>query len=227
MTLAVISGASRGVGRAVAHSLAARGVELALFSRPSRALDETIASLLVHGGKVRHYAVDLEDRTSIRRASHELLGESGAPDVLVHNAGIVERAPVATLTDEVWDRHFAVNLTAPFLLTRALLPAMLERRTGRILFVSSISAVLGSPTQSAYNATKAGLVSFMRCLAEELKDTGLLTAAVLPGAIDTDMLVGSGYPPRMSAAEVARTLTFLALDAGPGQSGSALEMFGV
>ena len=118
-------------------------------------------------------------------------------------------------------------MDAPFRLTSALLPAMLAQRQGRILFVSSISAVLGSQQQAAYNASKAGLVALMRCLAEELTDTGLMTAAVLPGAIATDMLKGSGYEARMSAADVARTLCFLGIEASLAHNGGITEMFGV
>jgi len=139
----------------------------------------------------------------------------------------VERALVHEQTDDLWDRHFEVNVTAPMRLTRALLPGMLTRNSGRILFVSSISAVFGTRSQSAYNASKAAGLAFMRCLAEELSPTQLSTMAVLPGAVDTDMLLGSGYAPQMSAEDVARTLFFYATDPSRAHNGAAVEMFGV
>ncbi len=99
--------------------------------------------------------------------------------------------------------------------------------SGRILFVSSISAVLGCARQAAYHASKAGLVGFMRCLAEELSDTGLMTMALLPGAIDTDMLAGSGFAPRMSAEDIFETLQFYATSAPLAHNGASVEMFGI
>jgi NAD(P)-dependent dehydrogenase (short-subunit alcohol dehydrogenase family) len=104
---------------------------------------------------------------------------------------------------------------------------MLARRSGRVLFVSSISADLGTKAQAAYNTSKAGLVASMKCLAEELADTGVLTMALLPGAVDTAMLTGSAFPPRMSAEDVARTLVFYALDASSAHNGARIEMFGI
>ena len=124
-------------------------------------------------------------------------------------------------------RQFEVNLLAPFSLAQSVLPHLLEMRRGRILFVSSISSESPTPLQAAYNASKAGLTMMMRCLAEELRDTGVMTAAVLPGAVDTDMLRGSGYKARMTAGEVAKAIAYLALDASPAHNGSTLEMFGI
>lgn len=227
MSRAVITGASRGVGRATALALAERGVEVVLLGRSQPHLEETRALVAARGGHAEIVVCELADREAVEDAARRIAASAEAPRAIVHAAGVVERAPVTELSDVSWDYQLAVNLTAPFLLTRALLPSMLEARRGRVLFVSSISAGLGTAAQSAYNVSKAGLVAFMRCLAAELSDTGLLTAAVLPGSIDTDMLVGSGFAPRMTAEEVARTLTFLALDASPAHNGATLEMFGV
>jgi 3-oxoacyl-[acyl-carrier protein] reductase len=224
--LAVVTGASRGVGRALALELGKRGFELALLGRESAAQEETNRHLREQGIPFRHIACELAAGASVERAARTVLEAGRAPDVLVNNAGIIERAPVAECSDEVWQRQLDVNLTAPFRLTRAFLPAMLARKQGRILHVASISAVLGTKTQSAYHASKWGLVGFMKCLAEELTDTGLMTCALLPGSIDTDMLAGSGYPPRMTAEDVARTLCFYAEDAPLAHNGAIVEMFG-
>jgi 3-oxoacyl-[acyl-carrier protein] reductase len=120
-----------------------------------------------------------------------------------------------------------VNLRAPFVLTRALLPSMRAAKRGRFVFIGSISGTLGSPGAAAYAASKWGLTGFVKSLAEELSDSGLMACAVLPGSIDTDMLKGSPFPARMSAADVAKSVEFLALDAPLAHNGAVMEMFGV
>ncbi|HSC85641.1 MAG TPA: SDR family oxidoreductase [Polyangiaceae bacterium] len=235
MTLCVLTGASRGVGRATALGLAERGTRLCLLGRRSAALDETLRlldearrSLGERGAAaVETIECELSAPDAVERAASEVLERCGAPDVVIHNAGIVERQSLEALEDEVWRRQLNVNLEAPMRLTRAFLPSMRSRGSGRVLFVSSISAYLGSAQQAPYNVSKAGLLALMRCLAEELSDSGLMTCALVPGAIDTDMLRGSPYPPRMTAEEVARTLCFLALDAGRAHNGGVVEMLGV
>jgi NAD(P)-dependent dehydrogenase (short-subunit alcohol dehydrogenase family) len=169
---------------------------------------------------------ELTDPRSVARAATDVLVR-GAPDVLLHAAGVVARARLEELTDETWNEQLEVNVSAPFRLTRALLPKMREASRGRVLFVTSISASLGSKAQSAYNASKAAETALMRCLAEELADTELFTAAVAPGAVETDMLRGSPWPARMGAEEVARTLFFLGDLATRAHNGSVVEMFGV
>lgn len=223
----VITGTSRGVGRALSFQIAERGFFPILLGRPSAAQEETEALLAARGYDFLSIPCDLEKAESVRSAATQVLARAGAPQVLVHNAGTIERASINELSEASWERQLEVNLNAPFRLTRALLPAMLAERQGRILFVSSISAVVGTPHQSAYHASKAGVVGMMRCLAEELRDSGLMTAALLPGSIDTDMLAGSGFRPRMSSEDVARTLAFYCADAALAHNGAVIEMFGV
>lgn len=226
--LAVVTGASRGVGRATALGLAARGMRLALVGRPSAELDSARAECLAAGAPD---AVTVEaDLTSLERAAgagSEILADVGVPELVVHNAGVARRAALEELSLELWREQIDLNLGAPYALTRALLPAMRQRGRGRFVFVGSISSTLGTPRQSAYCASKWGLVGFMKSLAEELHDSGLATCAVLPGSIDTRMLEGSGFEPRMSPEEVAKTLIFYGLDAPLACNGAAIEMFGV
>ncbi len=227
MTHALITGAGKGIGRALAFALLEEGLELSLMGRPSSSLFETERALTERGAVVRTFACDLGDQKQVAQAAQAVLTAAGPPDVVVHNAATIERGVISQLSDEAWDTQIEVNLSAPFRLTRALLPAMLARNSGRILFVSSISAVVGTKGSAAYNASKAGLVGLMRCLAEELSETGLFTMALLPGSVDTDMLAGSGFSPRMSPEEVARTLRFYATDADRGHNGACVEMFGI
>jgi len=139
----------------------------------------------------------------------------------------VERTRIVDTTCAAFERQLAVNLTAPFLLTKEWLPAMLERRSGRLVFVGSISSTIGAAGAAAYCASKWGLVGFVKSLAEELSGSGLMAVTVLPGSVDTQMLEGSGFAPRMTAAEVANTLTHYALDAPLAHNGGVVEMFGV
>jgi NAD(P)-dependent dehydrogenase (short-subunit alcohol dehydrogenase family) len=219
--VAVVTGAGRGVGRAVANALARRGLHLALLGRASA----EHASLARELGALELIA-EFTDAGSLERAAERVVRELGPPDVVVHNAGLVVRASIEETTIEAWDQQQAVNLRAPFVLTRALLPRMRAAGRGRFVFVGSISGTLGSPRAAGYAASKWGLTGFMKSLAEELTDSGLMACAVLPGSIDTDMLKGSPFPPRMSADDVARSIAFLALDAPLSHNGATLEMFG-
>ncbi|HYO95260.1 MAG TPA: SDR family oxidoreductase [Polyangiaceae bacterium] len=225
---AIVTGPSRGIGRATALCLAQRGLRLALVGRPSAELDQARELCLQQGAaEARVFAADLADARSTHEASRALLALDAPPGVIVHNAGVVQRAEIESLTEAAWNEQVQVNLSAPFLLTRALLPAMRRAGRGRIRCVGSISSTLGTAKLSAYCATKWGIVGFMKSLAAELSDSGLMSAAVLPGSVATRMLEGSDFPARMSAEEVAATLTFLALDAPLSHNGAVVEMFGV
>ncbi|HLV67679.1 MAG TPA: SDR family oxidoreductase, partial [Polyangiaceae bacterium] len=205
--LAVVTGASRGIGRATALALAARRTRLALIGRASDELDSVIPECTEAGApELRFFPADLRDLEATARAGAAVLGELGAPDIVIHNAGVVHRVAVEELELELFREQLDVNLGAPYALTRAFLPALRAAGRGRILFVGSISGTLGTPHLSAYCASKWGIIGFMKSLAEEISGTGLMTCAVLPGSVPTRMLEGSGFPPRMTTEDVARTL---------------------
>jgi 3-oxoacyl-[acyl-carrier protein] reductase len=204
--------------------LAARGASLDLIGRDSAALDETRSELARIGAQVRFIACDLAHTRDVLRAGRALV-EGEAPDVLINNAATIERVGLEALTPESWDHQLAVNLRAPTLLSQAVVPKMRTRGSGRILHVASISATLGTAKSATYNASKWGLVGFMKSLAEELSDSGVMTCAILPGSVDTEMLLGSGFAPRMTGADVARTLEYYALDAPLAHNGACIEMF--
>lgn len=220
--VALVTGAGRGVGRAVAQRLAERGLRLALVGRASESHAALAKSL-----NALELTADFADAASLSLAAERALQELGPPSVVVHNAGMVVRERIEATSIAAWDEQMAVNLRAPFVLTRSLLPRMRAAGRGRFVFVGSISGTLGSPGAAGYAASKWGLTGFMKSLAEELTDSGLMACAVLPGSIDTDMLKGSPFPPRMSAEDVARSIEFLALDAPLSHNGATLEMFGV
>lgn len=227
MTAVVLTGPSRGIGRATAVELASRGIPLALLGRESQALDRTLSELERRQAHVKCFSCDLRRPGDIAAATRSILDTVGAPIAVIHNAAVIHRARVEDLTEDQWNDQLDVNVRAPFLLTRALLPSMKTARTGRIICVGSISSTLGTRGASAYCASKWALVGFMKSLAEELSDTGLMTVAILPGSVDTKMLEGSGFAPRMTAEDVARTIAFYTLDAPSSHNGGIVEMFGV
>lgn len=226
--LAVVTGASRGIGAATARLLARRGQRLALLGRASSGLQQTRLDCLERGSpEARVFEVDLAELEAVALAGARVLGELGVPDLVAHVAGVARRAPLEELELPAWREQLDVNLGAPYALTRALLPAMRARGRGRVVFVGSISGTLGTPRQAAYCASKWGLTGFMKSLAEELRDSGLMTCAVLPGSVATAMLEGSGFAPRMQPDDVAQTLVHYGLDAPLAHNGAVVEMFGV
>ena len=225
--VAIVTGASRGVGRATALAFAGRGLSVGLLGRPGRALTEAAAEVAARGVRSAAIPCDVSDAEDVERARDEALTALGTPRVLVNNAGVVHRGPLVEETAiEDWDRVVSVNLRGPFLIARAFLPAMRVAGRGRLVHVASISATIGCAGAASYAASKWGLVGLSKSLAEELRGSGLASIALLPGSIDTEMLVGSGFAPAMSAEEVARTIVHLGLDAPDAMNGAAVEMFG-
>ena len=222
----VVTGAGRGIGRAVAIALAARGHDVALLGRTESDLDLTAERVTAGGRRALVVRCDVARAKDVEDAASQVTGALGTPVAVVNNAGVVRRARVDRMTDGDWDQVLDVNLKGTFLVTRAFLPTMLLAKRGRFVAMGSISGTLGTPLLSAYCAAKWGVIGFTKSLAEELRGTGVQALSVLPGAVDTDMLKGSGFPPAMSADDVARLVVYAALDAPDAMNGSAIEMFG-
>ena len=223
----VVTGASRGIGRAIAIAYAEHGAHLALCGIDVLALEETSRMCKQKGAaSTLAHRCDVSRHDDVRAFAEHLHAELGGVDVVVHNAGVVERARIDETTEAAWDHVVDVNLKGPYLLTHALLPKMRERRCGRLVFIASISATLGTPRLSAYCASKHGVIGFMRAAAEELREEGIYSFAVNPGSVDTDMLKGSGFPPQVTPEEIASVVVWLGTDAPGTMTGSTIDVFG-
>jgi 3-oxoacyl-[acyl-carrier protein] reductase len=227
VSVAVVTGASRGIGLATALACGLRGLDVALLGHAGAALDEAAAKVEALGVRARAVGCDVAIEPEVAAAAAAVLSEFGAPELVVNNAGITARGSRVEGTEvEAWDQVIAVNLRGPFLVSRAFVPAMRAAKRGRLVHVGSISSTLACPGSAAYAASKWGLVGFAKSLAAELEGSGVVSVALLPGSVDTEMLVGSGFEPKMSAEDVAKMIVSLGLDLPPSIQGSAVEMFG-
>jgi NAD(P)-dependent dehydrogenase (short-subunit alcohol dehydrogenase family) len=180
--IALVTGASRGIGEAVARRLAAAGARVVAAARS----EERIAALARDIGAVAA-PVDLADRGSVDALIARVRGELGRVDVLVNNAGIAESAPLHRVDDALWDRILEVNATAAFRLCRAFVPAMVEAGWGRVINIASNAGLSGYRYSAAYCASKHAMVGLTRALAIDLADSGVTINAICPGWVDTDM----------------------------------------
>ncbi len=226
-TTAVVTGASRGIGRAIALRLAEAGAEVALWARDMNALRQVAGEITANRGKARAIVVDVTDSEAVDRAAQLVHATMPPLRVLVNNAGAVLRKPAESITDTEWRHVIAVNLDGTFHCTRAFLPD-LEHNAGRVINIASISGREGTSLLSAYCAAKHGVVGLTRALAEELRAAKVSVNAVCPGSVDTQML-REGMPgarPDMSPDDVAKTVMFLATTAPAALTGACIDIFG-
>jgi 3-oxoacyl-[acyl-carrier protein] reductase len=224
---AVVTGASRGIGRAIALRLASGGARVALLARDGDALARVETEIANAGGKALAVVCDVTDSAQVARAADAVRDALAPVRVIVNNAGAVLRAVTADITDDEWHHVIAVNLDGTFRVTRAFLPD-LAREGGRIINISSRAGRQGTPLLAAYCAAKHGVVGFTRSLAEELRTAKVSVNAICPGSVDTPML-RQGLPdarPDMMPDDIARTAMFLAADAPDALTGTCIDVFG-
>ena len=183
--VALVTGGGRGIGRAIALRLAADGLAVAVVARSRDQVDDTAHAA---GARALALMLDVTDAASIAAALERTTRELGPVDVLVNNAGVAESAQFVKTEPDFWDRHFAVNVRGPYLLTRAVLPGMLERHWGRVINIASLAGLFGSPYVTAYTASKHALVGFTRALATEVSGKGVTVNALCPGFTATDIV---------------------------------------
>lgn len=185
--VALVTGASRGIGRAIAQRLAADGRHVVLAARSQSPLDELKGEIEAAGGQATALAVDVGDRDALAAAIESVTKDLGRLDILVNNAGITRDGLIMRMTDEQWDEVIRVNLTSAFTACRAAARPMMKNRFGRIVNIASTSGVVGNAGQANYAAAKAGLIGLTRTLARELGSKGVTANVIAPGFIETDM----------------------------------------
>jgi NAD(P)-dependent dehydrogenase (short-subunit alcohol dehydrogenase family) len=223
----IITGASRGIGRAIALRFAAEGARVGLIARTEADLVEVARACTAAGARAAIAVADVADPAQVGHAATILRRELGPADVVVNNAGAIVRKPALELTDAEWHRVIAVNLDGTFFVTRAF-GADLRARKGRVINIASIAGRQGTPLLAAYCAAKHAVVGFTRALAEELRGSEVTVNAICPGSVDTEMLRQGlpGTPPAMTPDDIAATAMFLAADAPTALTGSCLDVFG-
>lgn len=236
---ALVTGASRGIGRAIAVQLGGAGLRVACcYATDPAGADETCGSVFEAGGEAHAVAIDVADAASVDTAFAEVEEKLGPVEILVNNAGVTADGLVARMRDEQWTTVLETNLTGAFHTIRRATPKMMRGRWGRIVNVSSVSGHIGAPGQANYSAAKAGLVGLTRAVARELASRGITCNVVAPGPIVTAMT--DGMPAEWHSAmeatvplgrlgtpeEVAALVGFLASDAAGYVTGAVIPVDG-
>jgi NAD(P)-dependent dehydrogenase (short-subunit alcohol dehydrogenase family) len=186
---AIVTGGGSGIGRGTCMRLAEEGAAVAVFDVDLEGAQGTVREIEAAGGRALAVRVDVSQAAEVEAAVAEVVSAYGRVDILVNNAGVSTTVAVAKMTEEQWDRTIDVNLKGTFLCCRAVIPRMKEQRYGKIVNVSSILGLDGSPARAHYSASKSGVIGFTRSLATELGPHNINVNAVGPGIIDTPMLL--------------------------------------
>lgn len=226
--IALVTGASSGIGRAAALLLARSGARVAALARNGEALDELSRE---SRGAIVPVQCDLEHEEAIDRAISHVASHLGSVSILVNNAGHIEPRSLESMEIESWDRHFAVNVRAAYVAIRLVLPQMRKAGRGAIVNVSSISGVPGPekfPGFTAYGASKAALIALTELLAVEIRGSGIRVNCISPGSVATPMLrrVAPSLEPDMTAEQVAETILFLASARAAAINGQNIHVYG-
>jgi 3-oxoacyl-[acyl-carrier protein] reductase len=233
-----VTGASRGIGRAIARALALEGATVFVGARDEAKLAEVAREIADEGGKAVAVALDVADRASVDAALQKVLEAQGRLDHLVNNAGITRDNLLLRMKKEEWDQVIATNLTGTYLCTQAVLKPMLKQRSGRIVNVTSVVGLTGNAGQANYAASKAGIIGFTKAVAREVASRSITVNAVAPGFIDTDMTAAMTDKARESLAssiplgrvgrpeDIASAVAFLVSDAAAYITGQVLGVDG-
>lgn len=185
--MAVVTGAGRGIGRAIALRFAAEGANVVCVSRTAANAEQTAADVRGAGREAWAFAVDVSDPEAVAAAGKEILGAAGRVDLLVNNAGVTRDGLLMRMSDADWDTVLNTNLRGAFSFTKAFARPLIKQRGGRIINISSVIGLMGNAGQCNYAASKAGLIGFTKATARELAGRGITANAIAPGFIQTDM----------------------------------------
>src|SRR5882724_1589613 len=188
---AIVTGAGRGIGHAIAVRLASEGARIACVSRNENSAKRTADELTVlRADSAEYYAVDVADHAAVQKIGAQILGDFGKIDILVNNAGVTRDGLAMRMSIEDWDTVINTNLRGAFNFTQAIIRALIKQRSGRIINITSVIGLIGNAGQTNYAASKAGLIGFTKSLARELASRNITVNAVAPGFITTDMTAG-------------------------------------
>jgi 3-oxoacyl-[acyl-carrier protein] reductase len=236
--VALITGASRGIGRAMAEVFGAAGARLAITARDAARLAETSEQLRAQGYEIFDHAADVADEAQVNDVVQRVIEKFERVDILVNNAGIFQGGPITHFSSADWERMIAVNLSSVFYFCRALAPHLIQQRSGRIINISSVSAMTGGVSGSVqYAASKGGMISFTKSLARDLAPYNVTVNAIAPGQIETEMgaLTGAARERVIemiplhrlgSPQDIAYTALFLASDAASYITGATIDVNG-
>jgi 3-oxoacyl-[acyl-carrier protein] reductase len=185
--IAVVTGAGRGIGRAIALKFASEGADVVCVSRTQENSEKVAVEIRALGRKAWAFAVDVADAAAVSAAAEKILAECGKVDILINNAGVTRDGLLMRMSDADWDAVLDTNLKGAFLVTKAFTRAFVKQRSGRIINISSVIGLIGNPGQCNYAASKAGLIGFTQSVARELASRGITVNAIAPGFIETDM----------------------------------------
>jgi len=235
--VALVTGASRGIGRSIAIALAADGAEVVVnYANSPDAADAVVAEIKAAGGQAWSHQANVADEEQVETMVKTVIEKSGRLDVLVNNAGITRDGLLMRMKTADWQSVIDLNLTGVFLCTRAVSRSMLKARSGRIINITSVVGLMGNPGQANYSAAKAGVIGLTRSSAAEFASRGVTVNAVAPGFISTDMTKELDVTPILASIplgrmgqpeEVASAVRFLAADpAGAYMTGQVLQVDG-
>ena len=190
--VAVVTGAGRGIGRAIALKFAAEGADIVCVSRTAENSEKVAGEVRAAGRKAWAYAVDVSDAAAVTAAAEKILADAGRVDILVNNAGVTRDGLLMRMSEQDWDVVLDTNLKGAFLFTKSFSRPLIKQRSGRIINVASIIGLIGNAGQANYAASKAALIGFTKSVARELASRGITVNALAPGFIETDMTAALG-----------------------------------
>ena len=235
---ALVTGASRGIGKAIALALGAAGCKVACVARNEEKLRETVSEIEAAGGEAAVYLCDVTDSQAVQKVFDDVVEAWEKLDIVVNNAGITRDTLIPRMSDEEWDDVIRANLRSVFLCTRAASLVMMRKRYGRIINISSVSGIMGNPGQANYSASKAGIIGMTQTVARELAGRKITVNAVCPGFIATEMTDALGpalqdevkkrVPAKRlgEAEEIADAVVYLASDSAAYITGQVLTIDG-